>query len=104
MQTECLLSRQSDDAFALSGNIDFNNVNQLYEIGIEAFEKQKTIFIDLGHIHKSDSSGLALLVAWIRYANQMQKQLHFKNMPSCMYHFSRVCGVDSLLPISAKGK
>lgn len=54
--------------------------------------------IDLKGITRADSAGLALLVAWMRDAEQMKKNIRFLNIPDQMRAIATVCGLNGLLP------
>lgn len=68
--------------FNLSGDLTFSSVPSVWEqarkILLDVYEDE--IEIDMGSAQKFDSSGLALLVAWSRWAHCNHKTLTFKNV------------------------
>ena len=55
--------------------------------------------IDLSHVERSDSAGLALLVECLRHARQSGKTIRFFNIPAQMLAIARVSGLDEVLPL-----
>ncbi len=58
------------------------------------------VAVDLREVERSDSAGVALLVAWMRSARQAQRDIRFLNMPSQMLNIARVSGLDAILPLA----
>jgi phospholipid transport system transporter-binding protein len=55
--------------------------------------------VDLSGVSKSDSTGVALLIAWLRYARQNQKRIIFQNLPEKMMDNVRVSGLEAVLAL-----
>ena len=55
--------------------------------------------IDLEKITQADSSGLALLSAWVRYAKSQSKEISIHNVPRFLSDMVRVSGMDAVFPI-----
>ena len=81
----------------LNGEVNFDNVVDVLKKSLDVFPSLPTITIDLKNLTKSDSSGLALLVAWMRRARAEKKNIKFLNMPSFMQDLARVSGLNKLL-------
>ncbi|MFV1981893.1 MAG: lipid asymmetry maintenance protein MlaB [Thiohalomonadales bacterium] len=62
-------------------------------------EKIDTVIIDLKAVTHSSSVGIALLLEWLRQANNMQFELQFINMPVKMQAITEICGLSDILPI-----
>lgn len=60
-------------------------------------ENSEKMFINLSGIHHSDSSALAVMLDWLRCAQQKKKALHFVDIPQQLMAVAIFCGVDSLL-------
>jgi phospholipid transport system transporter-binding protein len=56
--------------------------------------------IDLEGVTRSDSAGLALLVEWLRLAEQQGITLQFHNLPSQLREIARVSDLLPLLPLA----
>ena len=83
----------------VKGSLNFYNVESAYQQGLKLMKALQDIKIDLKGLAASDSSGLALLSAWVRMCRQQNKAILFNNMPSFMQDISRVCGLDGVLPV-----
>lgn len=57
------------------------------------------IQIDLRDITHSDSTGVALLISWVRYARKQQKEIQLTHLPEQMRAIIRVSGLEKLLPL-----
>lgn len=93
------LSINSKGALCLSGRIGLNNVVAVSARGKELIKTMADINVDLSGVQQGDSSSLAMLVDWLRFAKSQNKKIVLTNMPQSMLDLSRVCGLDSVLPI-----
>lgn len=59
---------------------------------------QGKVNIDLAAVSRSDSAGLALLIAWLRLAQAQKFEIHFDNLPEQMRQIARVSELEPLLP------
>ena len=74
----------------------------------ELFQSMQTQFpavsseahIDLGGVTRSDSAGLALLVEWLRLAEQQGITLRFHNLPDQLREIARVSDLLPILPLA----
>lgn len=55
------------------------------------------IRIDLSAVTRSDSSGVALLIAWQRFARKTNKTIQFLNLPITMQKIIRVSELERVL-------
>ena len=81
----------------LKGKIHFGNVAQILAVGNQILDTLPALQINLTHLHNSDSSGLALLCAWLRKARTEHKALFFKEVPVFIQDIARVYGLDKVL-------
>ncbi len=67
--------------FSVTGDLTFNNVPKVWEQArkmlVDVYEED--VEIDIASVGQIDSSGIALFVAWSRWAYCNKKQLTFKN-------------------------
>jgi phospholipid transport system transporter-binding protein len=56
--------------------------------------------VDLAEAGELDSSALALLLAWLREAKRLNRELSFVNLPQGLTTIARLYGVADLLPAS----
>lgn len=85
------------EAYKITGNITFSTVPQLNNAGIQYIVTHQCPIFDLSAVEKTDSSAIALLLAWIRDAKKESKTIHFENIPHQVLEVAEVCGVSSLL-------
>ncbi len=92
---------KNESGIKISGSIDFDCVSEVCELGNQLIkEYDKQIFrINFSALTYVDSSSLALLVAWLRYAKRLEKEIQFVQVPKSLIAIADVCGVRSLLPI-----
>jgi len=83
----------------LSGELSYATVNQVLKQAEQMFEPIADLDINLAEVSRSDSAGLALLVHWIRQANNTNKKIVFHNIPAQMLAIADASGLDELLPI-----
>ena len=57
----------------------------------------KECVIDLAQIHTVDSAGVAVLLAWQRFATQQQKQLHLENLPAKLIGMIKLSNLQAVL-------
>lgn len=85
----------------LTGFIIFDTVLPLYQSGVDYLNSYASseLEIDLSQVKKSDSSGLSVLLGWMRVAKQKKINIHFTHVPSYLLGVAKVCGVEAILPI-----
>ena len=83
--------------FKVRGSLDAETVTDLLERSEEAFGSAGSLEVDLGGVPEGDSSGLALLIEWIRRARKPNQQIRFKNIPTQIAALARISQVEELL-------
>ncbi len=91
--------KMKEQKLLLNGTINFYNVVSALQKGLVIMNTLDTIKVDLQGLMNSDSSGLALMTAWVRAAQEQNKAIVFINMPSFMQDITKVCGLEGVLPI-----
>lgn len=87
-------------AYSLSGELNFQSVAVLWQTARAMFDEQAPATLDLNEVTRSDSSGVALLLAWLSDAKKRSQRqtLRFLNMPAQMQAITRVAELQHLLP------
>ena len=87
---------ERDGGAVLSGIIHFESANQYCDIGTGYLRKTplQCVCFDLSGIKQSNIAGLAVLMAWLRSAKLLDKQLTFKGIPGALLNVAEICGVD----------
>ncbi|MDO8342183.1 MAG: STAS domain-containing protein [Cellvibrio sp.] len=98
MATSASISIQGD-TLTLSGVLDHESVLDIDQQGQQWLLESQTreYKLDLGAITYSSSAGIALLLGWLRIAQQQQKTLQFLHMPASMIALANVGGLEDLL-------
>lgn len=96
------LEKISAGHYLVKGQLSFHSVPQLWSEHYDSLlmDESRLINIDLAQIERSDSSGLALLIEWYRWAKKHDKDICFTRMPKQMYQIAHISGLDELLPLA----
>lgn len=86
-------------AFAFKGALTFETVLSVWKKKEWLLATDLQIMFDLKEVKKTDSAGLALLIALFREASFSGKRLYFVNIPKQLIDIASVSGVESILPI-----
>lgn len=96
----------SDGHYRVSGVLDAATAPELLRES-EARIASATgpdIHIDLSGVTESDSSGLALLLEWLRIGRRRNQSVRFANVPEQIAALARISEVEALiLPNTANG-
>lgn len=85
----------------VSGDLNAASVPALLDDATALFQQAGEQFsVDLADVTRADSSGLALLIDWMRSARRDNQQLSFRRIPAQLLEMARVSGIESLLPLS----
>jgi len=79
--------------------LTFQSARSALEQGCAAIAAGETVF-DLAGVGAADSSGVALLLAWQRRAQNAGQRLTFINVPQNVQKLAALYGVDQLIPQS----
>ena len=83
--------------FKLSGRLDADSVVSVLKQSHQRFAESKAVEIDLAGVTESDSSGLALLLEWLRLARIAERSIHFQHLPAQLGALARISEVEDLL-------
>jgi len=85
------------NAFLVSGDLDFKNVMRLHQEMLALMDQSPELAIDFSQVKSSDSSGLALVVEWIRLANQTNKKISLKGISNGLLELAEASGLDAII-------
>jgi phospholipid transport system transporter-binding protein len=95
------IEQHSPGQFLLKGEINMYTVPELLTASQALFaDLRGEVSVDLAAVSRSDSAGLALLLAWMRLAQAHKFAIHFQNLPEQMRQIARVSELEQLLPLS----
>ncbi len=98
--SESQIKSLGEGRMQLSGVLDLDSVPKLLGMIEDLSYDASAVAVDLREVERADSSGVALLVAWMRQAREKQLDIRFLNMPSQMLNIARVSGLDAILPLA----
>ena len=81
----------------VSGDLNFKNVMSLHQKCIEQSQPLPELVFDFSRVTSSDSSGLALLVEWIKMAELAKKRVVIKGLSNGLVELAKVSGLDALI-------
>ena len=101
--SEASLKLSADGVLNLVGVLDYRSGPALREQGRKLISscEQAGLPLDCAGVSKSSSVGLALVLAFIRDARGVGKQLVLRNLPEDMREIAQVSGLGDLLPLQA---
>jgi phospholipid transport system transporter-binding protein len=88
---------QAGERATLSGELRFDSVGPLLDIGDRAIREGHLAVIDLAGVTAGDSAGLALMIEWLSVARAIQRPLRYENIPSQLQQLARLSEVEELL-------
>lgn len=86
-----------DDVFLVKGDINFANVMSLRQQSLAQFDHQSVLSFDLSEVKSSDSSGLALVIEWVKLGKKNNKQIRLMHVPADLMSIAKASGLDSLI-------
>ena len=91
----------NDNIFFIQGDLDFFNVMSVYEKSLPRVMASPLLQFDFSQLKSSDSSGLALIIEWIKLARQHNKKIHFLHLSKELMSIANAAGLDKLIMLSA---
>ena len=91
------LESLGEGRFRVGGLLDATTVTRLLEDGQARFQGVSDISVDFAGVTESDSSGLALLLEWLRLARKGNQRIRFEHVPQQIIALARISEVDDLL-------
>ena len=84
----------------VSGELDKTSVPQVAKDSGRWFSQIKDdIIVNLSGLSRADSSGLAMLVEWMRMARERQRGIRFQQVPDQLLAIATVSGLNEMLPL-----
>ena len=86
-----------DDRWVLSGEIDFDTVPSLLAHPGANMVRGRNVQVDLAEVTRVDSAGLAMMVEWLREAQDKGLGISFNNVPEQLQSMAHICGLEDIL-------
>lgn len=95
----CQIILHESGVLELSGELAAQTLVPIIAAGKRCIDQcaAQKITLHLGQVTESDSSGIALLLEWMRFAKTKDKQLVLTAVPAKMLDIARVSGVEQFL-------
>lgn len=85
-----------DNRFLIRGDLNFRNIMSVYNQSLPQLQQCPELIFDFSQLKSSDSSGLALIMEWIKLCKRMKKPVKFINLPEEMVSIAKAAGMDEL--------
>ena len=89
--------RFEDNTLIVSGELSFASIKKIYQQGQRFIADKDVKIIDFGQAEVVDSSSLALLTSWLRYAKKCHKTITFQNLPKHLLDIAKLTDIDHLI-------
>ncbi|MDH5256652.1 MAG: STAS domain-containing protein [Gammaproteobacteria bacterium] len=101
-QANNLKLRTDDGRVFISGDITYQTVAHALNVNIFPGEQpsDNQLNVDFSGVGHADSSGLALMLHWLREARARKLDLHFFHIPAKLFALAEMSNLDEVLPIS----
>lgn len=86
-----------DNQFLLTGELSFFNVMAVYEKSLLLLNQHPEFHFDFSKLISSDSSALALIIEWVKFAKIQNKKIHFHFLPEKLLSIARVSKLENLI-------
>jgi phospholipid transport system transporter-binding protein len=97
--SQARIEESKNGRLEIHGDLSFVSVPELWSGSLRRLPERELLEIDLSHVKRSDSAGLALLVECLRQARLTGTTIRFFNMPAQMLAIARVSALDEVLPL-----
>jgi len=95
------ITQQADGLFQIKGELNANTVPGLWRAASELVKgASQDLVFDLQAVTRSDSAGLALLIEWMRQAQEKNLQIQFRNLPAQMWAIAKVSDLENVIPLA----
>lgn len=91
------VTRAAPDALQVSGALTFDTAAPALAAINQAMESGACQAVDLAGVTRSDSAGLACVLAVLAEASARGRRLALRNVPDGMRVLAKVCEVDALI-------
>ncbi|MCK8516266.1 STAS domain-containing protein [Methylonatrum kenyense] len=93
------LVRVDGQGYALRGELGFQSVTALWRQAERDVDFSAATALDLQAVQRSDSAGVAFLLAWVRRARQQGGAVTFTRVPEQIRAIAGTCGVREILAL-----
>lgn len=98
--TQSSVTIQPNGVVAVAGAMVFSEVSALLERSDAAFSSRQSLVFDLSAVEKTDSAGLALIIEWMKRANESGQDICFKQLPKQLLDIAGVSELEQVIPMA----
>jgi len=97
-----LIPSQANPAlFCLAGALAYDTAKSSVQLGQQALKgEQAAVVFDCQSVTRIDTAGIAVLLAWLRYAKAQQCALSFQHLPNQAQALLKSSGLIALIPLA----
>ena len=95
---------RGDGRYALTGELSFTTVPELWRSGNHVFGGEAAVCLDLAGITRVDSAGIALLIELTRAVRSRGGKILLEHAPPQLMAIATVSGLDKVLPFDRNGE
>lgn len=92
----------SQDQILISGELTFATVASVLEASYKLFPQQAVWNCDFSQVSDCDSAGLALLLEWLKLAEQRKIKVRFLQVPKQLLSIATPAGLNQLLETTTR--
>ena len=85
----------------LGGSVDFHNFVEVRQRGEELLAEQTRSEVHLGELDSANSTLVALLLAWFRFADRSGESIVFMDVPRDLRNIIEFSGLSGVLPLGS---
>lgn len=97
--SEVVFKRISDNQFSIQGVLMMHTVMSVLNELTNSLKAQSDISIDFSEVKNSDSSAVALIVAWLAKAKRQNIKVHLLHLPQQILDIAKASDLVEILPI-----
>ena len=93
-----------DGRFEIHGDLTFESASGILEQSKLQFADFRNLHIDLTGIEDADSAGLALLIEWLSWAQQSEREIDFVGLPTQLAAIAEISEVSELVAAAPESR
>lgn len=86
-----------NNTFHVIGDLDFSNVMSVYQKSLSNLMKCPEAIFNFSQLTSSDSSCLALIMEWMKFAASERKPIRFTHLSAELMSIAKAAGMDKLI-------
>lgn len=86
-----------NNQFFISGDLNFSNVMSVYEKSLPQLNQSPECHFNFSQLTSSDSSGIALIIEWVKLAKRHHKPIKFVQLSQDLMSLAKAARLDTLI-------